>query len=138
MATTTATITLSSADLTGDTLALSTTATLTKAGTATGMDQTTGVARKTYTQDTSDILIDGADYADNKAHKIYLKNVSTTVDEYFDISFGSSTAADVSLGRLYAGDWAFFPYNGVDSNDLIITPSVDTTMVLEYMVIYQS
>ncbi len=48
MATTTATITLSSADLTGDALSLSTTATLTKGGTLTGLDQTTGVARKFY------------------------------------------------------------------------------------------
>ena len=47
MATTTATLTLSSADLTGDALSLSTTATLTKAGTTTGMDQTSGVGRKT-------------------------------------------------------------------------------------------
>ena len=47
MATTTATLTLSSADLTGDALSLSTTATLTKAGTVTGLNQTTGVARKT-------------------------------------------------------------------------------------------
>ena len=47
MATTTATLTLSSADLTGDALSLSTTTTLTKAGTLTGLDQTTGVGRKT-------------------------------------------------------------------------------------------
>ena len=48
MATTTATITLSSSDLTGDALSLSSTATLTKAGTLTGLDQFTGVARKTF------------------------------------------------------------------------------------------
>ena len=41
MATTTATLTLSSGDLTGDALSLSTTATLTKAGTVTGLDQFT-------------------------------------------------------------------------------------------------
>ena len=49
MATTTASITLSSGDLTGDALALSASTTLTKAGTVTGLDQTTGVSRKTYT-----------------------------------------------------------------------------------------
>ena len=48
MATTTATITISSSDLTGDALSLSSTATLTKAGNATGLDQTTGVARKFF------------------------------------------------------------------------------------------
>ena len=48
MATTTAQLTLSSADLTGDVLNLSVTATLTNAGTTTGISQTTGVARKFY------------------------------------------------------------------------------------------
>ena len=42
MATTTATITLSSTDLLSDELALSTTTTLTKTGTGTGIEDTTG------------------------------------------------------------------------------------------------
>ena len=74
MATTTATITLSSADLTGDALALSTTATLTKAGTLTGLDQTTGVGRKTTTSNSQYTLVNKADYSDDKAHKVYIKN----------------------------------------------------------------
>ena len=49
MATTTATITLASSDITGDTLSLSTTATLTKADSNEGLDQTQGVGRKTTT-----------------------------------------------------------------------------------------
>ena len=49
MATVTASLTLSSPDLTGDNLSLSTSSTLTKAGTVTGLDQTTGVSRKTFT-----------------------------------------------------------------------------------------
>ena len=47
MATTTATITISSTDLLSDELALATTSTLTTAGTSTGVTQTTGLARKT-------------------------------------------------------------------------------------------
>ena len=46
MATTTATITLSSLDLLTDELALSTTCTLTKTTTATGIEDTTGLNRK--------------------------------------------------------------------------------------------
>ena len=81
MATTTATITLSSADLTGDALALSTTATLTKAGTLTGLDQTTGVGRKTTTSNSQYTLVNKADYSDDKAHKVYIKNTSTVATE---------------------------------------------------------
>ena len=46
MATTTATFTLSSADLLSDELALSTTCTLTQTTTSTGVEDTTGLNRK--------------------------------------------------------------------------------------------
>ena len=49
MATTTATITLNSTDLLTDELSLSTTATLTQTGTATGIEHTTGLSRKKVT-----------------------------------------------------------------------------------------
>ena len=130
MATTTATITLSSADLTGDALALSTTATLTKAGTVTGLDQTTGVGRKTYTSTSIATLVDKADYADDKAHKVYIRNTSTTATENIAITVESQL-----LGRLYAGDWALLPFNG--DQDIKVTPSVSTALTVEYLVIFE-
>ena len=131
MATTTATITLSSADLTGDALSLSSTATLTKAGTLTGLDQTTGVGRKTTTSSSQYTLVDKADYADDKAHKVYIKNTSTVATENAVITVESQL-----LGRLYAGDWALIPYNG--DQDIKITPSVATAFTIEFMVIYEA
>ena len=130
MATTTATITLSSADLTGDALALSATATLTKAGTATGLDQTTGIARQTFTQNTILTLIDKSLYDADGAHKIYIRNTSTTPTENIIV-----TVEAQALGRLYAGDWVFLPFNG--EQDIKITPSVATAMTIEYAVLYQ-
>tara|TARA_R100000353_G_scaffold113575_1_gene81307 strand:+ start:813 stop:1208 length:396 start_codon:yes stop_codon:yes gene_type:complete len=131
MATTTATITLSSADLTGDALALSTTATLTKAGTLTGLDQTTGVGRKTTTSSSQYTLVDKADYSDDKAHKVYIKNTSTVATENAVITIESQL-----LGRLYAGDWCLLPYNG--DQDIKITPSVATAFTIEFAVIYEA
>ena len=131
MATTTATITLSSADLTGDALSLSSTATLTKAGTLTGLDQTTGVGRKTTTSSSQYTLVDKADYGDDKAHKVYIKNTSTVATENAVITVESQL-----LGRLYAGDWALIPYNG--DQDIKITPSVSTAFTIEFMVIYEA
>ena len=58
MATTTATITLQSADLTGDALALSRTASLTKAGFTNGLDQTTGVGRMTTQSGSEKVLFE--------------------------------------------------------------------------------
>ena len=131
MATTTATITLSSADLTGDALALSTTATLTKAGTLTGLDQTTGVGRKTTTSNSQYTLVNKADYSDDKAHKVYIKNTSAVATENAFITIESQL-----LGRLYAGDWCLLPYNG--DQDIKITPSVSTAFTIEFAVIYEA
>jgi hypothetical protein len=130
MATTTATLTLSSADLTGDALSLSTTATLTKAGTVTGLDQFTGVARQTFTQNTILTLIDKSLYDVDGAHKVYIKNTSNKATENIIVTIESQM-----LGRLYAGDWALLPFNG--EQDIKITPSVNTAMTIEYAVIYQ-
>ena len=128
MATTTATITLSSADLTGDALSLNSTSTLTKAGTVTGLTHTTGIGRKSRSSTASLTLFDGDAYA-NGSHKVYLRNTSSTATEYFTIEINSE-----QMGRLYAGDWAFFPWEAnADTNDIKIAASVSTAMTLEYM-----
>lgn len=136
MATTTATLTLSSGDLTGDALSLSTTATLTKAGTNTGLDQTTGVARKFYaTQQADEQLIAAADYTDDKAHKVYIKNISTTAAEYITVKIGAT-----EVGRLYAGDFLFIPWSAdttVTDADIDIDTSA-VNMTVEYLVIYEA
>jgi hypothetical protein len=134
MATTTAAITLTSTDLLSDSLSLSTTATLTKAGTAVGLDQTSGLGRKTTASTSEYTLFDGTSYTADKAHKLYLKNTSTTDTEYFKLTINAE-----EIGRIYAGDWVFMPWSGHDAdNDIKITPSVSTTMTLEYMLIYEA
>jgi hypothetical protein len=133
MATTTASITISSGDLTGDALSLSSTSTLTKAGSATGLDQTTGVARKFFaTAQTAYNLIAASDYTADKAHKVYIKNTSTSNSEYITVEVG---ATNLSLGRLYGGDWMLIPYDG--NNDIDIDTS-DVNMTVEYLVIYEA
>ena len=131
MATTTATITLSSSDLTGDALSLSTSTTLTKAGTVTGLDQTTGVSRKTYSTTSIQTLVAKGDYSDDKAHKVYIRNTSTIPTENLIVTIESQL-----LGRLYAGDWCLLPYNG--DQDIKITSSVATAVTVEFMVIYEA
>ena len=129
MATTTATITLSSSDLLSDELSLATTCTLTGAGNSTGLTGTGGLARNTVTGGHAQYtLFDGSGYTADKAHKLYLKNTSTTAGEYFLITVNSE-----DVGRLYAGDWAFFPWSAHDAdNDIKIDPSAND-MTLEYM-----
>ena len=129
MATTTATVTINSTDLLSDELSLSTTATLTEAGNSTGLTGTSGLGRKTLASgDAQYTLFDGSNYTNDGAHKIYLKNTSTTATEYFAIDINSER-----MGKLYAGDWAFFPWDAnAATNDIKIDPSA-ADMVLEYM-----
>ena len=129
MATTTATITLASTDLLSDELALTTSATLTGAGNSTGLTGTGGLARKPVSGGHAQYtLFDGSDYTADKAHKLYLKNTSTTAAEYFLITVNSE-----DVGRLYAGDWALIPWSAHDNdNDIKIDPSAND-MTLEYM-----
>lgn len=137
MPTTTATVTLSSSDLTGDALQLSTTSTLTKAGTTTGLDQTTGVGRKTTTATSDVTLLAASSYTDDKGHKVYIKNTSTVATEYILVKIG-----DMELGRLYAGDWLFIPWTAdtgtTPDADIIYAPSVATSLTVEYALIYEA
>ena len=138
MATTTATLTLSSADLTGDALSISTTGTLHKAGVDVGLDQTTGLAKKVYAAATTNgTLISAGDYDDNTANWVYIKNPlpitsSTETASYIQLTLGAS---NITIGRLYGGQWCLLPYEG--EQDIDITTST-TNMEVEFMVIYQT
>jgi len=125
MATTTATITLSSTDLLSDELALLTTSTLTTAGTATGVTQTTGLARKTTSAASAaaiqaNVLYRAGDYTANGANKVYIKNTSTTVAEYYTVHIDQE-----EIGRLYAGDWMFMPWNATSGTKQVFTATID-------------
>jgi len=134
MATTTASLTLTSTDLFDDSLSISNTTTLHKAGTTIGLDQTTGL-QKTYLTATTQIdlftVMDAANTAENG--KVYISNLSTDETEYMTISIG-----DAVIGRLYAGDFMWMPYSPKLhlSSDIELTPSVATGMWFEYMCIH--
>jgi len=129
MATTIASIDINSTDLLSDTLSISSVTTLTGAGNSTGLTQTGGLGRKKLASGHAQYtLFDGDAYA-NGSHKIYLKNLSSTAAEHFTIEINSE-----QMGKLYAGDWAFFPWEAnADTNDIKIDPSHDD-MTLEYMI----
>ena len=106
MATTTATITLSSADLLSDNLSLSATTTLNKGGTtATGLDQFRMERFKIATGTQFD-LIEATTAASEDANYVYVCNKNTDDSHYVIISL-----YDVVVGRLYAGDWMFMPWD---------------------------
>ena len=125
---TTASFSLSSSDLLSSALTISATKELKRAGSKLGLSQTTGLAIKTTSFASSGVidtvvLFRGDDYTANGANKVYLRNLSTVSSEYFTIYMtghtadGAHDATDstitglTEIGRLYAGDFAFFPYS---------------------------
>ena len=115
MATTTATITLSSVDLLTDELALTTTATLTQTGTATGIEDTTGLARAKVistakaTASGQVTLYTADDFA--AIPYLYIKNLDTTAGNKIFI-YDDTTSGDPLQFQLDAGDWGFIPMHG--------------------------
>ena len=115
MATTTATITLSSVDLLTDELALTTTATLTQTGTATGIEDTTGLARAKVistakgTASGQVTLYTADDFA--AIPYLYIKNLDTTAGNKVFI-YDDTTSGDPLQFQLDAGDWGFIPMHG--------------------------
>ena len=130
MATTTATLTISSADLTSNPLAITTSSTLYKAGTTIGLEQTTGLSKKVYAAAQSNTtLISAGDYADNTASRVYIKNTGSSSTDYFTLEVGAS---NIVLGRLYGQDFTWLPYEGEQDIDI---SSTGTNMELEFMVL---
>ena len=107
MATTTATITLSSADLLSDNLSLSATMNLYKDGTtATGLEQMNYHRAIIPTGTNFTLIQESAALNTNPANYVYIVNKNTDVTDYVTVSIRSEI-----IGKLYAGDWMFIPYS---------------------------
>ena len=130
----TATLTLTSADIAGDPVNVSKTTTCYKAGTTTPLDETTGLNRLVLTTTTNKELymVHGTD-GDNKAAKVYICNKSETPSEYVTVTMNAQ-----DIGKLYAGDWMFFPWSQTDTSAQIeVQASVATAMPIEYCVLHE-
>ena len=151
MATTTATITIASSDISDNSISVSNTATLLKAGISTGLDQTSGLRRRTLASQTPVDLIDLDHYqaqtlTENKAAKVYIKNTGTSTVNSVKVSIVSTSGSGASteIGDLYGGDWMFFPYSAVwtealhaGNQDIMVEPSSADSVTLEYIIIYE-
>ena len=149
MATTTATITIASSDISDNSISISKTATLLKAGISTGLDQTSGLRRRTLTSISSVNLIDLDHYqaqtlTEDKAAKVYIKNTGTSTANNVKVNIVSTGGVSTEIGNLYGGDWMFFPYSAVwtsaahvDNQDIIVKPSTADSVTLEYIIIYE-
>ena len=129
---TTAQISITSADLMpGSALNITASTTLTKAGVTADLDQKeSGVIK----------LVSGTEYrlgplatemsgdAHDIASYIYIANL-TTEDATYYIDWGIN---ETMIGRLYAGDWMFIPWNANDDAAEIEVEPQGGTNIIEY------
>jgi len=131
---TTATINITSPDLLpGSTLSISANTNLTKAGVTADLDQKlSGVIKVTVGSPTEHRLGPLATEMSGSAHDIasylYIAN-TTTEDTTYYIDWGIH---ETMIGRLYAGDWMFIPWNASDDDAEIEIQAIGGTNIIEY------
>ena len=126
MATTTATVSISSNDLMpGSSLGISASSTLMKTGLTTGMTQVQTGAMSLATG--TEYSLWEATGTANSANFIYICNTST--DDTYYVDWGIH---ETMIGRLYAGDWMFIPWNASDDAAEIEIEAQVGTQTIEY------
>ena len=138
MATVNASISIAS-DITDNSISVSNSSVLYKAGSTTGLDTMTSVTKRLTSTNHVDLITTGS-VSTTHAY-VYIKNPSTDHTEYFHIHIGDAVGSGTydngtlpteEIGKLYGGDWMWFPWDVND--DITIKPSVSTEMVVEYQV----
>ena len=139
MATTTASLTITSSDLVGDALSLSASKQLHKAGTTTGLDQITGLTHLTLTATTQlDIfpVLPASPAGQNKQSWVYICNKATDETHYVTVSIAAT-----DIGRLYAGDFMWMPWSQIAQKaDIEVTPvaaAAAAGITIEYTCIHE-
>jgi hypothetical protein len=139
MATINATINISS-DILSYPVNISKTMTMSKsANPSVGLDETTGLRTKKFTDATAAVIAEAGDLISSggaEAHKIYIRNASTSKANFFYVAYHASAAAadtDQTIGKLYGGDWMLMPYDGA-TNITVASSTTTETQYLEYMV----
>ena len=138
MATINATININS-DILNNPITIGSTMTMGKsASPTTGLDETTGLRTKKFTTTTDAVIAEADELTSSggaEAHKIYIRNASTSKSNFFYVSYNSGTADATTtepIGKLYGQDWMLMPYNG--GTNITVASSTTETQYLEYMV----
>lgn len=161
MATITAQLTVNS-DITDYGLTINKTMTLTKAGTNTGLERTSGVQRVHLENLNHVDLIKGAlagsavadmTVTGDTAAKVYIKYLESDTSKFIRVGLGNAADGTTQtanngdgtffeMGRLYGNEWMIIPWNGASNvGDITVQPSSasvrDGAAIVEYIVFYQ-
>ena len=135
MATTTATITISS-DIMSYGASINKTMTMKKLQSCTGLEETSGLRTKKFAAVTETVVVEEDEFTNTKASKVYMRNTSSDKAHYFYVAKHASAAAAATdaetIGKLYGGDWMLMPYDG--NVNITVASNTTDTQYLEYMV----
>ena len=127
MATTTATVSISSGDLQpGNRLAINATSTLMKTGLTTGMELME-MGNAEIAKDYEGQLFDSEPATYNDSYWIYICNKSTDDTYYIEYKIHETV-----IGILQAGDWMWTPWNVSDGDAEIEVKALTGTNKIEY------
>ena len=117
--------------------------TMYKADTTIDLEETTGLAQRTFSGNTTQVvLIDVSATAVTAggavAHKVYIRNTGTDKTKGFKVFLADATDDTEEIGTLYGQDWMLMPWLATDANeDIMVQPSSTEKMTLEYAVFHQ-
>ncbi len=130
MATTTATVNISSTDLQpGNALGISASTTLYQTGTTTGLDLVDYGVGKLTEASAGDALAEALGTADTSNY-VYICNTSTDKDQYMVIGIH-----DTVIGNLGSEEWLFMPWNMGDADaEINIEAEASGSITYEYAI----
>ena len=117
--------------------------TMYKADTTIDLEETTGLAQRTFSGNTTQVvLVDVSATAVTAggavAHKVYIRNTGTDKTKGFKVFLADATDDTEEIGTLYGQDWMLMPWLASDANeDIMVQPSSTEKMTLEYAVFHQ-
>ena len=114
-----------------------------KADTSIDLEETTGLAQRTFSGNTTQVtLIDVSatpvTAGGAVAHKVYIRNTGTDKTKGFKIFLADATDDTEEIGTLYGQDWMLMPWLASDANeDIMVQPTSSDKMTIEYAVFHQ-
>ena len=118
--------------------------TMTQANSNLDLEETTGLAQRTFSGNTTQVvLIDvdqvgGLTAGGEVAHKVYIRNTGTDKTKGFRVFLADTTDDTEEIGILYGQDWMLMPWLASDANeDIMVQPTSSDKMTLEYAVFFQ-
>ena len=138
---TTATINITSDITDSISFSISETMTMYQADNNLDLEETTGLAQRTFSGNTTQVVlidVSAESITASGANKVYIRNTGTDKTQHFKITLADTTDDTEEIGRLYGGDWMLMPYLATDANeDIMVQPSTSEKMTIEYAVFHQ-